>query len=416
STLSIHSAFFTYGLKDFKPKLPFKLLSLPIAISRETHGILTALNYCPKVHHGETLQLLLDGAPSEISPQFFSLGLSTEHCENKEPASLGLQTSVSSVKYEKGSTNCESAQGISNKEIQRRLKIGAANRGRIPWNKGKKHSEGISNEEILRRLKIGAANRGRIPWNKGKKHSEETRERIKKKTLEALSDPEVRKKMSQHPHKHSDQSKSRISSSLRKIWEERRKIKRLQAQCYTLWARTIAEAAKTGTDDQAELEWDGFEKMKADFMTQQVKRKEEKERAKVRVKLKAEMVARERAEKIAKLSEQRKLRKQMMEDKQLELFSREKPDREKKLLLSKSLKLKARLTKFRERKKQLSNSWKFEAGMIEEPRPEFKKWDMEVIKNESLRRQISLADQIEAVKNNRTELWGIDIVANASID
>lgn len=72
--------------------------------------------------------------------------------------------------------------------------------------------------------------------------------------------------------------------------------------------------------------------------------------------------------------------------------------------------------KFRERKKQLSNSWKFEAGMIEEPRPEFKKWDMEVIKNESLRRQISLADQIEAVKNNRTELWGIDIVANASID
>lgn len=70
--------------------------------------------------------------------------------------------------------------------------------------------------------------------------------------------------------------------------------------------------------------------------------------------------------------------------------------------------------KFRERKKQLSNSWKFEADMIEEPRPEFKKWDMEVIKNESLK-QISLADQIEAVKN-RTELSGIEIVANASID
>ncbi|KAG6502836.1 uncharacterized protein LOC121984124 [Zingiber officinale] len=380
---SIHSAFFTYGLKDFKPKLPFKLLPLPIATSREAHGILASLNPCPKVHHGETLQLLLDVAPSEISPQFFSLGLSTEHCENKKPASLGFQTSVSSVKYEKGSTNCESAQGVSHKEIQRRLKI-------------------------------GAANRGRIPWNKGKKHSEETRERIKKKTLEALSNPKVRKKMSQFHHRHSDQSKSRISSSLKKIWEERRKIKRLQAQCYTLWARTIAEAAKIGTDDQEELEWDDFEKMKADFMTQQVKLKEEKERAKVRVKLRAEMVARERAEKIAKLAEQRKLRKQMMEDKQLELFSREKSNREKKIPLSKSLKLRARLTKFRERKKQLSNSWKFEADMIEEPRPEFKKWDMEVIKNESLK-QISLADQIEAVKN-RTELSGIEIVANASID
>lgn len=33
-------------------------------------------------------------------------------------------------------------ENISDKEIQRRQKIGLANKGRTPWNKGRKHSEG----------------------------------------------------------------------------------------------------------------------------------------------------------------------------------------------------------------------------------------------------------------------------------
>ena len=33
-------------------------------------------------------------------------------------------------------------ENISDKEVQRRQKIGLANKGRIPWNKGRKHSEG----------------------------------------------------------------------------------------------------------------------------------------------------------------------------------------------------------------------------------------------------------------------------------
>ncbi|KAL3636906.1 hypothetical protein CASFOL_019205 [Castilleja foliolosa] len=62
--------------------------------------------------------------------------------------------------------------------------------------------ESVENEddkEIQRRIKIGLANKGKVPWNKGCKHSEETRERIRSRTKEALKDPKVRKKMSEAP-------------------------------------------------------------------------------------------------------------------------------------------------------------------------------------------------------------------------
>ena len=36
------------------------------------------------------------------------------------------------------------------------------------------------------RAKISAANKGKVPWNVGKKHSEETRLRIAEKTKEAM--------------------------------------------------------------------------------------------------------------------------------------------------------------------------------------------------------------------------------------
>lgn len=49
-----------------------------------------------------------------------------------------------------------------------------------------------SYKERERRRKIGEANKGKVPWNVGRKHSEETRKRIKQRTIEALRDPKVK--------------------------------------------------------------------------------------------------------------------------------------------------------------------------------------------------------------------------------
>jgi hypothetical protein len=47
-------------------------------------------------------------------------------------------------------------------------------------------------KEEERRRKIGLANKGKVPWNKGRKHSEDTRRRIKQRTIEALTNPKVK--------------------------------------------------------------------------------------------------------------------------------------------------------------------------------------------------------------------------------
>ncbi|GAB2278016.1 hypothetical protein Dimus_012715 [Dionaea muscipula] len=46
-------------------------------------------------------------------------------------------------------------------------------------------------EETLRRKKIGLANQGRDPWNKGITHSAETRARIAERRVEAMKDPKA---------------------------------------------------------------------------------------------------------------------------------------------------------------------------------------------------------------------------------
>eukprot|EP01018_Ginkgo_biloba_P000194 Gb_18962 [translate_table: standard] len=57
--------------------------------------------------------------------------------------------------------------------------------------------------ESKRRRKIGEANKGKIPWNKGKKHSPETLALIRERTIIAMRNPEVRQKLSQcsRPHR-----------------------------------------------------------------------------------------------------------------------------------------------------------------------------------------------------------------------
>ena len=56
-----------------------------------------------------------------------------------------------------------------------KIRIGKANKGNIPWIKGRHHSEKT-------KTKIGLANKGRstgqIPWNKGKHLSSQIREKL----------------------------------------------------------------------------------------------------------------------------------------------------------------------------------------------------------------------------------------------
>ncbi|KAK6934173.1 hypothetical protein RJ641_034331, partial [Dillenia turbinata] len=138
----------------------------------------------------------------------------------------------------------------------------------------------VDHKERERRRRIAPANKGKIPWNKSRKHSAETCERIKQRTIEALRNPKVRKKMAEHPHAHSEQTNSRICSSLRQVWPERLKWKWLREKLFLLWMENILRAAKKGFDDQEELGWDTYDKIKEEIALQHLQCAAEKAKAK----------------------------------------------------------------------------------------------------------------------------------------
>ncbi|XP_057952332.1 uncharacterized protein LOC131146629 isoform X2 [Malania oleifera] len=84
----------------------------------------------------------------------------------------------------------------------------------------------MSYREIQKRRKIGLANKGRVPWNKGRTHGAdlimhvETCELIKLRTIEALKDPKVRKKMSEFSYAHSQGKGSWAWSALCSVMVE----------------------------------------------------------------------------------------------------------------------------------------------------------------------------------------------------
>ncbi|OAY77402.1 hypothetical protein ACMD2_22002 [Ananas comosus] len=273
----------------------------------------------------------------------------------------------------------------------------------------------MSKKEIERRRKIGRANKGKVPWNKGRKHSEETRERIKRRTREALSNPKIRKKMFGSPRSHSDESKAKISSALRSIWEERLKHRRLQETCYLMWQRSIAEAAKEGGHGQQQLDWDSFHKIKAGSVSQQLQWKADKGSAKQIAKLRAEIVARVRAEKAARLADQMDDKEDNTNAKVVEALPQKKSEGERKnVALRKILKLKERLSKFHHRKKQLEKLISSKKKMAISPKRVIEERDVEIIKSEKPQARVSLADQIQAAKIVKAKLASVSIPALAS--
>ncbi|XP_062011548.1 uncharacterized protein LOC133728152 isoform X1 [Rosa rugosa] len=255
----------------------------------------------------------------------------------------------------------------------------------------------ISNKDYKereRRKKIGLANKGKVPWNKGRKHSAETCERIKRQTIEALKDPKVkvRKKMSQRPRSHSVESKAKMSSSLRRLWGRRLKWKRSREKLFLSWVESIAEAAKTGGSEQQELNWDSYENIKEELYLQQLQQAAEKKKARERAKMRAkEAAARAKVKKKARRAIERRVDSETNKDNE-ELTS------------LKGLKVKQRSTKL-DRETSTNDQVASRRDIVKSQLhiSALEKLDAELIKREKLRAEVSFADQIRAAKNRKME-------------
>ncbi|KAL3849272.1 hypothetical protein ACJIZ3_011154 [Penstemon smallii] len=259
--------------------------------------------------------------------------------------------------------------------------------------------DNVDNEKVQKR-KTGHGNKGRVPWNKGRKHSEETREKIRQRTKEALKDPKVRKKMSECPRYLSNQTKVRIRASLTKLWDERLKWKRTRAKFFQSWRESIAKAAKIGANDQQELDWDSYEKIKREIDLLQLHKAEEKAKAKEIARIQAEKAAQLRAEKMAMLAQKRKEREEIAKargEKTIKKRNKKSKEEKEKLAEFEEVKLKKRLMKIH-KKKSLVNQ------VSNQNQRSWEKFDVDFVNREQLQKDaISLADQIISAKNKRAE-------------
>lgn len=105
--------------------------------------------------------------------------------------------------------------------------------------------------------------------------------------------------MSEHPRPHSDHIKAKISSSLKCVWQKRLKVKYLRERFFWSWADSIAKAAKKGGINQQELEWDSYDRLKQETVVQELQWVAEKAKTKrVVEKAKAKRMAKARAERL----------------------------------------------------------------------------------------------------------------------
>ncbi|XP_057795944.1 stress response protein NST1 [Salvia miltiorrhiza] len=244
--------------------------------------------------------------------------------------------------------------------------------------------------------KTSHGNKGRVPWNKGLKHSEETRERIRRNTKEALKDPKVRKKMSEAPRVLSNQTKVKIRASLTKLWGRRLRLKRSREKFLQLWGESIALAAKKGGVDQQELEWDSYEQFKREVALQNAEEAKMKELARVRKERAAKVKA---ALKTARLAEKKREREENAKVRQECTRKRNKWSKEEKekLVEFEEEKLKERLMKIQRKKSRIS-------VVSSEHERRWEKFEVDLAEGKHLHKDISLADQIRFAKKRRAQL------------
>ncbi|CAH8283791.1 unnamed protein product [Eruca vesicaria subsp. sativa] len=241
-------------------------------------------------------------------------------------------------------------------------------------------------KEEERRRKIGLANKGKVPWNKGKKHTEDTRRRIKERTIEALRNPKVRDKMSEHQQPHSDETKEKIRASVKQVWAERSRSKLLKEKFTSLWSENIAETARKGGDGEVELGWDSYEKSRQEISSEQLHLAEEEARTKEQTKMRAEEAKTEKMRRVAERKRQGKTKKPKQNKENATVSSR--------------CKLKKKLTKIHKKKTSLGKIAIVKDRVVSVA-DKLEKLDLELVRKERTKRDVSLADQIQAAKSLR---------------
>lgn len=135
----------------------------------------------------------------------------------------------------------------------------------------------MEEKEMLRRMRISKANKGNVPWNKGRKHSPETLQRIRERTKLAMQDPKVKMKLVNLGHAQSEETRIKIGAGVREGWQRRREMLMVQEGCLFEWQNFIAEASRKGYANEDELQWDSYniidEQLKQEWLESVEKRK-----------------------------------------------------------------------------------------------------------------------------------------------
>ncbi|CAA6656257.1 unnamed protein product [Spirodela intermedia] len=128
----------------------------------------------------------------------------------------------------------------------------------------------MDEREKSRREKISKANKGNVPWNKGRKHSPETLQKIRERTKLAMQNPKVKMKLVNIGHVQSDETRMKIGAGVREGWQRRREMLLVQESCFFEWQNIIAEASRKGYGSDEELHWDSYktldEQLKKEWM------------------------------------------------------------------------------------------------------------------------------------------------------